>query len=238
MLSAIPNPVLYYLSLTAVFIFSAKVFVTVLNRLKAYTLHKRINKISTLFSTLYTGINGFKASTDHRTRLNEQNENYTYGEILFDSFSQILQAAQPLPNDIFYDLGCGTGKAVVATALLYHDINARGVEILPPLYTICESVKEKYRQLPNNHSTSSVDFFHADFFEYDFSDGNIVFINATSINQKTWNALSNKLHLLPKGARIILSTKSIDDSRFKLIHSGLYLMSWGHSAIRIYKKTA
>lgn len=232
------TPPFHYLLLTAAFIIAAKFTVVVINRLKRMNQRNNIRNNKPLFSSLYTDINGFKISLDYRKQTGCNDDEYVYGEIRFDSFAQILKMASPQPNDVFYDLGCGIGKAVVASALLYNDLNAKGIEILPPLYQICESIKETFQTLPNKKTTSSIEFIQDDFFNCDFSDGNIIFINATCMSNRTWSQLCSKFHLLPKGARIIITSRALEDSRFQLIHSSMYLMSWGHSTVRIYKKVS
>ncbi len=67
-----------------------------------------------------------------RKNLNLTNSSYIYGEILFFPFADILRSiASELPsNAIFYDLGSGTGKAVLAASLLYPFSKVVGIELL------------------------------------------------------------------------------------------------------------
>lgn len=49
--------------------------------------------------------------------------------------AKMLRLAQPNPGDVFVDMGSGTGKACVATGLLYPELAAcRGVELLQGLH--------------------------------------------------------------------------------------------------------
>jgi tRNA G46 methylase TrmB len=55
-----------------------------------------------------------------------------YGEILFFPFADIIRWVAPsLPEfPIFYDLGSGTGKAVLAASLVHPFDQAIGIELL------------------------------------------------------------------------------------------------------------
>ena len=57
-----------------------------------------------------------------------------YGEIDVTSFSHVLRWMNPQPGENFYDLGSGTGKAVITAAALYPLGSATGIEIQPALH--------------------------------------------------------------------------------------------------------
>ena len=55
----------------------------------------------------------------------------TYGEVFFQSFIPLLSYAKPKPGEIFYDLGCGTGKAQMIASIAFPDLKAcKGIEYL------------------------------------------------------------------------------------------------------------
>ncbi len=55
----------------------------------------------------------------------------TYGEVLPDAFTETILPFLALEtSDVFYDLGCGTGKIVVQVALETHIRNANGIELM------------------------------------------------------------------------------------------------------------
>lgn len=60
----------------------------------------------------------------------------TYGEIEFFSFWNIIQRCCPSKGDVFVDLGHGTGRALVAAALLFGNEFSKiyGVELIPGLH--------------------------------------------------------------------------------------------------------
>ena len=93
---------------------------------------------------------GKKASKDDRESLNKMRESHlTYGEIEFLSLGEIFYTIQEryggLPQGgIFYDLGSGTGKGILAAALLGSFSDCCGIEILNSLYEISLQLIEEY----------------------------------------------------------------------------------------------
>ena len=59
---------------------------------------------------------------------------FTYGEIVFDTFVPLLSMANPKAGDLFYDLGCGTGKPLIAAALSFPNFkHCKGMELVDGL---------------------------------------------------------------------------------------------------------
>jgi len=54
----------------------------------------------------------------------------TYGEIDFESFYEILKLTNPSKGEIMYDIGSGTGKAVIMASLFFPLSKVVGIEIL------------------------------------------------------------------------------------------------------------
>jgi hypothetical protein len=93
---------------------------------------------------------------------------------------------------IFYDLGSGTGKAVIAAAMNHNFSACYGIEILESLYDSSVVVKEQWDK--TQHITH-VDFFFGSFLDMnvkDWTDGDVVFANSTCYN----NDLMTKLSLI------------------------------------------
>ncbi len=211
-------------------------------RVHIMTIRKTIRDIVDQLAILYRLENPFKVSADYRKEHHLDKDEYIYGEIMFASFTEILSHANPQPYENYYDLGCGSGKSIFLAALLYEKINAIGVEILPPMYELdlklLNNLKEQLKSHPKFKTNPlNIHFHNADLFEFDFSDANIVFINATCYSKKSWEKIEEKFKTLKKGTRIIITTKKLEDSCFKPIHGRNYLMSWGASYVRVYIKT-
>lgn len=209
------------------------------NALNAYFKnHKngqQLKQANQLLKKLYRHTPSAIISYRERKKLNIQDDAFTYGEIEFLSFFSILDIIAPKSHEIFYDLGAGSGKALFAVAF-YGDIEkCYGIELLKPLYQLA---KNKINMLAPEYPTETarIQLINNDFLQHDFTDGDIIFINATCLSYSSWEKIQEKLLSLKSGSRIIVTTKKIQHELFELIHHGMTLMSWGMNSINIYKK--
>lgn len=177
-----------------------------------------------------------------RERLKTDDPSFTYGEITFPSIAVCLAIAEPKPGEVFYDLGAGAGKAVFCSALLNDWKKCRGVEYLPALYECTQDLLTKLRAMPEAQqyfpeSLQNIDFVHADILNTDFSDADILYMNATAFAPDLWEALLPKIEALKSGTRIIVLTKRLkNEKHFELLQETSLPMSWGMNSVMVYKK--
>ncbi len=172
-----------------------------------------------------------------------QDKDFIYGEIDFLSFYTILERTAPSIQDVFYDLGSGSGKAVLSTMLFFNVNKSIGIELLPPLYEQSNTQLEKTTQRFQQHDLEKeylpqmgrVQFINDSFLHYDFGDADIIYVAATCLTDATWNELISKMTRLKPGSRIIVTTRTIHHDQFESIYQGIELMSWGLCPVRIYK---
>jgi len=193
-----------------------------------------IEKARIIFEELYKDIDGIQISLNQRNKLNLTSKELVYGEINFDSFIDLMKKIEPKEEDIFYDMGSGTGKPCIATALVFNVKKIVGYEILSDLVETANKVLKRLIDL--NIKIPQVEFKNQNFLEADFSDGTIIFSHATCFEENTMKTFEEKLLSLNKGARIIIITKSLKSKDFSLIEEGEKRMSWGYATYRIYEK--
>lgn len=205
------------------------------------TIH--YDRCLTIFKNLYTNINPMETSLNERRKKEIMGDvTYTYGEVTYYSFVRIVEKAEPQIGDVFYDLGSGGGKAVFIAGLVFDFSKACGIEKLENLYELSMQLVTKLQDLPERkallpNKVVPVEFIHGDFLEVDFSDADIVFVNATCFKGELFDALIKELLKLKVGTRIILGSASLDEiGGFELKYQHHHLMSWGLSHIRIYKR--
>ena len=76
--------------------------------------------------------------------LDDGRTEFTYGEVLFCYFIPVLNLVNPKPGDVFWDLGCGTGKPVAIAALAFPFLKKScGVEYLQGLYEASRRIIEE-----------------------------------------------------------------------------------------------
>ncbi len=185
-----------------------------------------------LFTTLYSDTNGYLISSDARNKLHYHDKAHTYGEIAPDSFYRILSEVEPQPGEVFYDLGSGTGKAVVLAAMLYDFSRCVGIELLRELWEAAEQVKARYEK----EMRQTIEFVNKDFLTCDLSDAGVVFTHSTCFYDELWIKLLEKFRQLPAGARVITVTKSALVPWLELLNSAEYQMGWGRATVYFYRK--
>lgn len=196
----------------------------------------------TIFKKLYEGVDAYQVSKAERDHRSLSDSGLIYGEVVFYSFVRLLELAKPQSGEIFYDLGSGAGKAVFIAGLVFNFSKACGIEKLEGLYQLSQQLNQKLRALPERQSLIpdkpiNVEFSCSDFREVDYSDADIIFINATCWIGEILNATIIKLEQLKQGARVIITTADLNGiNGFQLTYTNLHLMSWGVATVRIYER--
>jgi hypothetical protein len=171
---------------------------------------------------------------------------FTYGEIEFLSFMMLLEKANPQPHEIFVDLGCGAGKAVLTAALGFNFSKVVGIELLPHL---CVKAKDRIKRAYNLLESSQpmnqyvkqlnkIEIINDNFNRYNIAQCHVLFINATCFCAKTWTEILDRLTYLNAGTRVILTSRTLPKSHFRLLFQGRTLMSWGMNSVSIYEKVS
>lgn len=196
------------------------------------------NKMA-LFNKIYSTIDGFGTSKKTRQNLNLlSDKSLVYGEVDFMSFKEIIDLANPKKNDVFFDLGSGSGKAVIIAAMCFDFSACIGIELLEPLHQLSAEALKVFHENSNGDikNIPEIKFYHQNLIHTDLSSADLIFINATCFPVDFWNTLIKAFDQLEKGVKIIINTKKIDSHFFKEIYSGSHLMSWGMNSVRIYEK--
>lgn len=216
----------------------------IISRLQQLPLGRKYLITAQLLKQLYSNAGAKSASQKDREHLHIQEDSFTYGEINVLSFTWLLEKAKPKPGEIFFDLGCGAGKAVLTAALNFDFAHVVGVELLPSLHALANTQLSNAKLLIQSlnqdeasiysHRLNSVEIIHSDFLQCDISHCDILFINATCLNDITWDNITEKIAHLKPGSRIIVTTKTIHNDNIELLYQGRELMSWGMNSVRIY----
>jgi SAM-dependent methyltransferase len=200
------------------------------------------NRAEEIFNDLFANVDGYALASQGKQKLGKYDSHLTYGEISWDSFLDIIAEVQYL-NDhkIFYDLGSGTGKAVIAAALLGNFSHVLGVELLPELYKEAKKVLLKFNKnvRPNLHPANQkvvVDYIHNDLFDHDWSNGDVVFMQTTCFNENLMERLEEQAESLKPGSMVITLSKYLRSPSFKIVTQKKYPFGWGEATVFIHKK--
>lgn len=196
---------------------------------KVHQFKKSLRPKEKQFEKIFYDSEAFHLSKE--ARKNNDALSLTYGEISFLPFCALLSLAAPNKDDVFFDLGCGAGKACVAALLAYPIKACHGIELLAPL------IKESYRlreRLPQNLKNKY--FLHTDdFLEHDITQATIIFINATGFFGDEWQHIVSFLSEKTRpGTKLFISSKRLPSNLFAQINSTRCLMSFGAITVNSY----
>lgn len=192
-----------------------------------------------IIDQIYQHTNAHKISQKYRNQNNLKEESFLYGEVYAVTFLKLMDLTHPKPGEHFYDLGSGSGKLVLLADYCYPFKSTTGIELLPVLHELSIQKLSDYQKLKEKNGrpqSSQIKFIQANFLEIDFTNANIIIINATAFKGEIFDLLEEKLKLIPAGARVIITSLPIRADEFEMIYSGHEVMSWGFCSVRIYKK--
>lgn len=178
------------------------------------------------FQDLYKEVNGFMLSRQARKK--QDAFEFTYGEIEFLPFIALLSLVKIDNNTVFYDLGSGIGKAVLACAMVYPVRKSIGIELFQELHlSACEQAK-KLKAIANYELTvKKITLIQGNFLEADLQNATLIFINSTALLGKTWEDLCSHLNSLAQVETIITTSKPLLNSDVWQIKHTRIQMSWG-----------
>lgn len=214
-------PVFREFILYSAYYFSNFWYYLFLMTLEAFLL--RNNKINTLdkkMAKVYLYENQFWVSLKEGFRLkSEKFSNLTYGETSYLAIKKSLEVVKLSANDVFYDLGCGTGKTVFFANLNY-GCKAIGVDLIPDFIN-------NANKLVKELDLKNVSFSQKSIFELNLKDGTVFYITPTCFDEENMQKLYKKFTTLPKNSRLIVLTKQINLPNLQLIDRKKLLYTWG-----------
>ncbi|MDO8626123.1 MAG: hypothetical protein Q7K39_01540 [Candidatus Magasanikbacteria bacterium] len=198
-----------------------------------------------IFNNIYAAVNGTEISTTERQKLNLRNSSLTYGEINFEAMQAIVSALGETAGKNFYDLGAGTGKAVILAALLANFKKTVGIELLPALYQAAEVARKKLvlqmaqeprDQTAVNKTTAEVLFIRDNIFWADFSEADVVLVSTTCFDERMMEMLKRRLTMLRPGSLVITVSQSLHSGYYDIIGRFKINLKWGEATVFIHKK--
>ncbi|KTD38510.1 putative methyltransferase [Legionella nautarum] len=195
-------------------------------RLKRWKNSLALAKHFAVFQQLYADVDGFSLSK--AARIDGDAFEYVYGEIEFEPFIALLSLGNPNSSTVFYDLGSGTGKAVLACAMVFKVQKSCGIELFSSLHQTAELQQRRLKKLPDYFEEAKhIEFKKADILQTRFDDASLIFINATGFFGDSWLAISKCIEQIKPGALVISTSKSLSSELFICLRVTQVAMSWG-----------
>ncbi len=196
----------------------------------------------TLFNSLYNNVNGYSVSNTARAAATDTDTSkFLYGELPFTTWQQIVAKAEPKLDGVFYDLGSGTGRVVMASHLLYNFHKCVGVEFLAGLHNKALEVKDVFDktirpQILNHVTGRELQLIQGDIFNTDLHDADFIFMNHPFKDGEIFMDLEKKfLRELKPGTKIVTIIRALRSPEFKSHGSQTLKFSWGDSTAHFFE---
>jgi SAM-dependent methyltransferase len=151
----------------------------------------------------------------------------TYGEVTPEGMRLLLQSPNisAMPNEKFYDLGSGDGKAVMVAWLM--GLQATGIELVDKRFDeSCRALGEVEKLQRPRTASSVMRFYKGSFTDLSFDDADIVFMNNVCWQEDLLKQITTAAKELKKGSRIIAS-KPLEAKDFVTLGTIRAPISWG-----------
>jgi len=200
---------------------------------------------------------------ERENKNNIKDANLVYGELNFETLAIALEKiknvyGKPLVGSsgidgimqsrggTFYDLGSGTGKAVVAAAVMYNFDLCCGIEILEGLYSVSFDVMATYNTKGKAHPymagrehDTHVQMVMGDFLDLkvkDWTEADVVYMNSTCYDDRLIGKVTDLALGMKKGSFMISITKRLPIDDFLVLEFTMCPMSWGDATLYIMQK--
>jgi len=193
-------------------------------------------KIIQKIKKLYKNIHGYSLDSNDSYYSNSSKNNDlvpTYGEILPNAVTKLINNLEISKNDMFVDLGCGTGKVVLQFHLQTPVHHALDIEFSTTRHKQATSIFEKIKIKKNK----KIECLRGNFLNLDLSKGTIFYSASTCFSDNTMKKIWNKLMQNKKLNSIIVLKdfpKNVDYSRVKSTKELNVGCSWAISQAKIY----
>lgn len=195
-----------------------------------------LSHTQTIFSSLYSDIDGYELSRIARKKIGDD-KSYVYGEVTPDAFYQIIKAVEPKEGEVFYDVGSGTGKAVILAAFLLPFSKSIGIEKLDTLYEAAQGIKNRIEVQMKAQIVKplpAIEFRHEDALHTNFTDADVIFAHSTCFSYDLLTGIQNKLESVKPGTRIITVTHNLSSPSFRLFKRKEYNFTWGKETVHFH----
>jgi hypothetical protein len=151
---------------------------------------------------------------------------------------------------VFYDLGSGTGKPVIAMSLMQSFNKLIGIEFLENLFKLSLAIKDNYNKTINEKFAANqnilsfstpniIDYMQGDFLKQSWNDATIIFANSTCFSTEMIDNIAAKANKECKSGTIIITfTKKLSklNSDWEIKNGFRRLMTWGIATIYIHRR--
>ena len=170
----------------------------------------------------------------YQTALKGRPKNYknrgalTYGETPRFVMEKIKTWSKIGPNDLFLELGSGTGHFSLWLAMSAR-CQATGVDLVSEFVQNANTIAKRL--------SLSAQFVESDLFEYSWDEADLIYLTATCFTDEQVAQLAHKCNEIKKGAKFVVLTHQIQAQDLDLCEMWVEDFSWGVATVFLYQKT-
>lgn len=189
----------------------------------ALTIQDHLEEVEASFRKAYEGIDAYAlADAAKRAFPSQEWESLTYGELPLSSFLTLMERAKPKAGEVFVDLGSGTGRLVLAAAMLWPFERSVGIEKLPSLMQAAKTAESRITM----HKRAQVEWIRSDLEKADWHEADIVLCHATCFDMPMMERIAEKAQKLKRGARMLVLGQTMPPDTMRLVDNMPYRTSW------------
>lgn len=178
------------------------------NKPACLTLGDTLDQIyEQLDDEVFASRGGYSIPKKERAVIDATGGSATYGEALAPGLSQLLAVLQMGPGDVFYDLGSGTGRAVLQVASNGTVAKAVGVELSATRHKQAEAAAAALAAA-GVPLAAPVEFHHADLAAADLSGGTHFLLCSTAFGAGICRRVAERLAALPS-FRVLVTSREL-----------------------------
>lgn len=179
-----------------------------------------------ILETIYDEYDGYNLSPSDRKNISQTGSSGTYGEITPEATSKLLDYLEIGRKDVVYDLGSGTGKFVLQTALNCPAKKVVGLELSKDRHIIASNALKQAKKLARIKS-GNVKFRNSDIMKAKLNDATIVYTCSTDFPPSFMKVLTKRLSQVLKEDTLFVSVQELDENKwFEHIDTLKLDMSW------------
>jgi len=181
-----------------------------------YLFNRLSNIVPEYIKHLYKDVNGFGLEDiDYTIIKNHREVNTTYGEILPTSVSNMIKEMNVNANDVFYDLGCGTGKVVIQYFLQTNIKKSVGIEISSTRANKAQhNINIVLAKFPKIFNNRKIEIIQDNILNVNLSDATCVYLCSTCFSSILLNNVLDKIKTTSKNIRVIVTLKDFDSDEY------------------------
>ena len=151
----------------------------------------------------YEGTCGWFGAMDEDIQVAGKLESTVYGEITYEGMRLLAEKLALTRDDVFYDLGSGTGKLVCYLYLTTPVKNSIGIEMVGQRHCIALGVQEELRLAGLLNQRRELTFIHNNMRLEDFKGATVIYMASLCFLDELMEALNQKFARINPGLRII-----------------------------------